>query len=132
MPNSQVASVQNYDFAAPATADTSVLKFGVRKGQGGLVSIRFENQGANTLTASVKTSTDGTTFTATDASGNAVAVTDITVKPSCHADYTVLVGAADTHFQVTASGETRASAQMRDGGIFNMIGRADRDAILNF
>ena len=84
------------------------------------------------MTVSVKTKADGDAFSATTATGNAVAVTTEVIKPSCFADYTVLVQVDEVEFQVLAQGETRGIAQLRDGGIFTKLARADKDANLNF
>ena len=61
MPRSQVATVANYDFGAPA-AEAVVLRFQVRKGHGGNLPLTFENLDAVAGEITVQVSDDDVTF----------------------------------------------------------------------
>jgi len=119
MPQSQVAVVQAYDFGAPAVAG-EVLKF--RTKRGGKLQLSFENsEGLNDGTVSVEVSEDGTTFVATTAANNLVAVTNEVIKRGTHREFAILLRhEKDVYFRVTASGQTRMNVQIRSDQVLEI------------
>lgn len=80
MPATQVASVPNYDFGAPA-APAPVLTFRVRNDQGGKQAVRFENTGEVPYAVTTEVSPDGQAWGTTPVSEGvvpAVAATFVT------------------------------------------------------
>lgn len=113
MPKSQVASIANYDFGAPA-AEGVVLKFRVKGG--GKLGLRFENaDGVNDVEVTVQVSPDDSTWSDTTAAGNIVAVANESIQKRTFKDFTILLRQGqDAYMRVQAVGGARAVMQVRD------------------
>lgn len=118
MPKSQVASVANFDFGAPAVA-AEVLRFKVK--QGGKLAIKVENpEGVADAVVSLLVSEDGSSFAALVANENGEVVTDEAVVRRESREFNIyLRQGVDNYLQVTASGSTRVQFQIRGDAIMD-------------
>jgi hypothetical protein len=118
MPSSQTAHIDTFDFGAPV-ALTAVKDWKVRADEGGNIYIRFENaEGDADGVVSLLVSADDTTYTATTATNNLVAVTTETIAQKTFKDFTINMRAGtDKYLRLSASGGCRMTAQLRHGGI---------------
>lgn len=112
MPRSQVATVANFDFGAPASA-TQVLKF--RALRGGKLDLRIEADN-DALVVSAEVSADGTIWSATTADNNTTAITSAAIPAKQERDYVLtLRDTLDAFLRFTASGRGRGRVQIRGG-----------------
>lgn len=131
MPGTQIATMGNFDFGAPAT-EGEVLRFLVKHKQGGKLILTFENPsgGANDITVSVEVAPpvndppgDGQvlapdTFVATTAANNLAAITDLLVAKNTTREATILLRPGiDVFMRVTAAGASRGILQIRGDDI---------------
>ena len=120
MPQSQIATVANFDFGSPSV-NGEVLKFRVK--QGGKLSLCFENAvGSNDITVSANTSVDGVTFSATSTVANGEAIVNEVVGQRQTREFTLFLReGADNYLQITASGEARGLLQIRGDAILDAL-----------
>lgn len=117
MPNTQVASVPNYDFGIPVTLAQVGLFMILR---GAKVDFRFDNVGGTDVTVSINVCDTLTgSFVATTAAANIVAVSAVVVQASCVKEFNVLLRPGkDNYIQVTGSSAAggRVTMQARNAG----------------
>jgi hypothetical protein len=103
MPQSQVASVQNFDFGAPVVEGT-VLKFRVH--HGGELALRFENtEGVADGEVTVQVSPDDSTWADTSVANNLEAVANVAIPRAQKRDFNILLRQGlDSYVQVLALG----------------------------
>lgn len=122
MPASQVANIAVFDFGAPAATGT-VLQFRTKIDRSGKLDLKFENSdGANDLTVSVEVSTNGSSWAATTAGNNLVAVTNVAVPKKVSKEATILLRRGiDLYVRVRASGSARGQLQVRGDVILEPV-----------
>lgn len=119
MPQLQVANIGTYDFGAAAAAGAPgdvVLSFRKRPGLGGKLVLTFENPPDNpdgSLTVSVEVSEDGTSYAATTAANNLVAITSAVVLARQHRTFELGLRVDDNFMRVRATGSLRGILQIR-------------------
>lgn len=109
-----IAKISEFPFGAPNTL-TAVLRFSVVKP--GRYTIRFVNTGDATLTFSVQTSADNSSFAATTAQKNVTAITSLTVTKGCVLTYELVLRTEDKFIKVLASGNTTGAFQVVEPGL---------------
>lgn len=126
-PTPQVANIGTYDFGAPAAAGAPgdvVLIFRKRPGQGGKVTLTFVNpvdNPAGTLTVSTEVSEDGTTYAATTAANNLVAITGATLVSRQKRTFEQLFRVDDNFMRVRASGALRGQLLIHGDELFDIV-----------
>lgn len=113
MPTPQVANIGTYDFGAAVAAGAPgdvVLVFRKKPGQGGKVRMTFVNppdNPAGSLTVSVEVSEDGTSYAATTAANNLVAITNHVLPSRTNKNFELLLRVDDAFMRVRAIGALR-------------------------
>jgi len=119
MPARQIASVDNYDFGAPAV-EAEVLQFEVLIG--GKLALTFVNEGESDLEVTVQVSADGSSWADTTAGNNLVAVANETIIPKTNKDYAIIARAdVDLYLRVQAVDGVHGSLQVRPDAALRAI-----------
>ena len=119
MPRTQVANIGTYGFGA-GVSETAPLTFSVRRG--GRVTVRIENQGDATMTATLQRSADNSSWADTTAAANTTAVADVSIPPRQYREYQIsLRDGTDNYFRLQASGGVRGELQVRGDEILQIV-----------
>lgn len=128
MPQSQTASMGNYDFRAPV-AEAEVLRFRTQPNKSGKLTLLFENpESDNSITVTLQVAPAGAdnvtpgSWADTSAANNLVAVADLVVQPRTQRDAAILIRpGVDAWVRLQASGGGRGILQIRGDDILEKV-----------
>jgi hypothetical protein len=126
-PSPQVANIGTYDFGAPAAAGAPgdvVLVFRKKPGMGGKVTMTFVNpvdNPAGTLTVSAEVSEDGTSYAATTAANNLVAITAVALVSRQKRTFELLLRVDDAFLRIRASGALRGQLLFHGDELLDIV-----------
>lgn len=127
MPSLQVANIGTFDFGAPVASGAPgdvVLVFRKRAGHGGKVALTFINPPDNpdgTLTVSVETSEDGSSYAATTSAAHLVAITAATLTARTKKTFEQLWRVDDNFIRVRASGGLRGQLLIHSDTLLDIV-----------